>query len=120
MSDKARYCAAVLTHVDAGKTTLSEALLYESGMIRQGGPRGQQGCVSPDTFALEKERGITIFSKQGGIKAAGGDGHLLDTLGHGISAEMERTLPVLDYAILVIGADGVQAHTRTLFGLWRV
>jgi len=111
VSDKANIAAAVLAHVDAGKTTLSEALLYESGMIRRAG-RVDNKDAFLDTFALEKERGITIFSKQAVLK-------LLDTPGHvDFSAEMERTLQVLDYAILVIsGADGVQAHTRTLFGL---
>ena len=101
-----------------GKTTLSEALLYESGMIRRAG-RVDNKDAFLDTFALEKERGITIFFQAGGIKAAGGDGHAFRYAGAcGFSAEMERTLQVLDYAILVIsGADGVQAHTRTLFGL---
>ena len=118
MSDKANIAAAVLAHVDAGKTTLSEALLYESGMIRRAG-RVDNKDAFLDTFALEKERGITIFSKQAVLKLPEETVTLLDTPGHvDFSAEMERTLQVLDYAILVIsGADGVQAHTRTLFGL---
>lgn len=118
MSDKANIAAAVLAHVDAGKTTLSEALLYESGMIRRAG-RVDNKDAFLDTFALEKERGITIFSKQAVLKLPEETVMLLDTPGHvDFSAEMERTLQVLDYAILVIsGADGVQAHTRTLFGL---
>ena len=118
MSDKANIAAAVLAHVDAGKTTLSEALLYESGMIRRAG-RVDNKDAFLDTFALEKERGITIFSKQAVLKLPEETVTLLDTQGHVyFSSEMERTLQVLDYAILVIsGADGVQAHTRTLFGL---
>ncbi len=118
MSDKANIAAAVLAHVDAGKTTLSESLLYESGMIRRAG-RVDNKDAFLDTFALEKERGITIFSKQAVLKLPEETVTLLDTPGHvDFSAEMERTLQVLDYAILVIsGADGVQAHTRTLFGL---
>ena len=118
MSDKANIAAAVLAHVDAGKTTLSEALLYESGMIRRAG-RVDNKDAFLDTFALEKERGITIFSKQAVLKLPEETVMLLDTPGHvDFSAEMERTLQVLDYAILVIsGADGVQAHTRTLFRL---
>lgn len=118
MSDKANIAAAVLAHVDAGKTTLSEALLYESGMIRRAG-RVDNKDAFLDTFALEKERGITIFSKQAVLKLPEETVTLFDTPGHvDFSAEMERTLQVLDYAILVIsGADGVQAHTRTLFGL---
>ena len=118
MSDKANIAAAVLAHVDAGKTTLSEALLYESGMIRRAG-RVDNKDAFLDTFALEKERGITIFSKQAVLKLPEETVTLLDTPGHvDFSAEMERTLQVLDYAILVIsGADGVQAHTRTLFRL---
>ena len=118
MSDKANIAAAVLAHVDAGKTTLSEALLYESGMIRRAG-RVDNKDAFLDTFALEKERGITIFSKQAVLKLPEETVTLLDTPGHvDFSAEMERTLQVLDYAVLVInGADGVQGHTRTL---WRL
>ena len=108
----------ILAHVDAGKTTLSESMLYLSGRIRKAG-RVDHGDAYLDTFEIEKERGITIFSKQAWLEM--GDTHvtLLDTPGHvDFSAEMERTLQVLDYAILVIsGADGVQGHTRTLWKL---
>ena len=118
MSDKANIAAAVLAHVDAGKTTLSEALLYESGMIRRAG-RVDNKDAFLDTFALEKERGITIFSKQAVLKLPEETVTLLDTPGHvDFSAEMERTLAVLDYAVLVISAaDGVQSHTRTVWKL---
>lgn len=108
----------ILAHVDAGKTTLSESMLYLSGRIRKAG-RVDHGDAYLDTYEIEKERGITIFSKQAWLEV--GDTHitLLDTPGHvDFSAEMERTLQVLDYAILVIsGADGVQGHTRTLWKL---
>ena len=112
-------CTAILAHVDAGKTTLSEALLCESGMIRRAG-RVDKKDAFLDNHALERARGITIFSKQAVIKTPNGTAiTLLDTPGHvDFSAEMERTLTVPDYAILVIsGADGVQAHTKTL---WRL
>ena len=113
-----RICAGLLAHVDAGKTTLAESILYCSGAIRRMG-RVDHGDAFLDTYALEKARGITIFSKQ--AEAAFGDKAvtLLDTPGHvDFSAEMERTLQVLDYAILVIsGADGVQSHVETL---WRL
>lgn len=108
----------ILAHVDAGKTTLSEALLYESGSIHSMG-RVDKKDAFLDTHALEKERGITIFSKQAVFALKDMQITLLDTPGHvDFSAEMERTLSVLDYAILVInGADGIQAHTRTLWQL---
>ena len=108
----------ILAHVDAGKTTLSEALLYESGKIRKLGRVDHQDAYL-DTFALEKERGITIFSKQARLSWEDVEVTLLDTPGHvDFSTEMERTLGVLDYAILVIsGSDGVQGHTETL---WRL
>lgn len=108
----------ILAHVDAGKTTLSEGLLYKAGKIRSLG-RVDKGDAYLDTFDLEKERGITIFSKQAVLKVGETQITLLDTPGHvDFSAEMERTLQVLDYAILVIsGADGVQGHTQTL---WRL
>lgn len=113
-----RLTIGILAHVDAGKTTLSEAILYESGIIRSLG-RVDRKDAFLDTHALEKERGITIFSKQAVFSLADMQITLLDTPGHvDFSAEMERTLSVLDYAILVInGADGVQAHTRTLWQL---
>lgn len=115
---KKQVCAALLAHVDAGKTTLSEALLYTSGKIRSCG-RVDKGDAYLDTFELEKQRGITIFSKQAQLKYNDTDIVLLDTPGHvDFSAEMERTLQVLDYAVLIIsGADGVQGHTETL---WRL
>ena len=108
----------ILAHVDAGKTTLSEALLYETGKIRSLGRVDHQDAYL-DTDAQERERGITIFSKQAQLDGNGVKITLLDTPGHvDFSAEMERTLQVLDYAILVIsGTDGVQGHTRTL---WRL
>lgn len=115
---KKHICAGILAHVDAGKTTLSESLLYVSGMIRQMG-RVDKGDAFLDTYELERARGITIFSKQALLRMEHTDITLLDTPGHvDFSAEMERTLQVLDYAILVIsGSDGVQGHTRTL---WRL
>ena len=108
----------ILAHVDAGKTTLSEALLYETGKIRALGRVDHQDAYL-DTDAQERERGITIFSKQAQLDSDGVKITLLDTPGHvDFSAEMERTLQVLDYAILVIsGTDGVQGHTKTL---WRL
>lgn len=113
-----QICAGLLAHVDAGKTTLSEALLYESGNIRRLG-RVDNRDAFLDTDELERARGITIFSKQALLKLPDMNVTLLDTPGHvDFSAEMERTLQVLDYAILVISAsDGVQGHTRTL---WRL
>ncbi len=108
----------ILAHVDAGKTTLSESLLYLSGKIGKLG-RVDNKDAYLDTFELERARGITIFSKQAMLELNGMQVTLLDTPGHvDFSAEMERTLSVLDYAILVIsGADGVQGHTKTL---WRL
>ena len=108
----------ILAHVDAGKTTLSEALLYNSGMIRNMGRVDHQDTFL-DNYELEKKRGITIFSKLARMKFLDVDMTLVDTPGHvDFSAETERALQVLDYAILVISAtDGVQAHTRTLFRL---
>ena len=115
---KKHICAGLLAHVDAGKTTLSEGMLYLSGKIRTPG-RVDHGDAYLDTFAMERERGITIFSKQAVFHIGDMSVTLLDTPGHvDFSAEMERTLQVLDYAILVIsGADGVQGHTLTL---WRL
>ena len=108
----------ILAHVDAGKTTLSEALLYEAGKIRSVGRVDHQDAFL-DTDSQERERGITIFSKQAQLDCDGMKITLLDTPGHvDFSAEMERTLQVLDYAIFVIsGTDGVQGHTKTL---WRL
>lgn len=108
----------ILAHVDAGKTTLSESMLYLSGKIRKLG-RVDKKDAYLDTYELEKERGITIFSKQAIFEVEERQITLLDTPGHvDFSAEMERALRVLDYGILVIsGADGVQGHTKTL---WRL
>ncbi|QNU67690.1 TetM/TetW/TetO/TetS family tetracycline resistance ribosomal protection protein [Ruminiclostridium herbifermentans] len=108
----------ILAHVDAGKTTLSESLLYLNGKIGKLG-RVDNKDAYLDTFELEKARGITIFSKQALFEIGNIQITLLDTPGHvDFSAEMERTLQVLDYAILVIsGADGVQSHTKTLWSL---
>lgn len=108
----------LLAHVDAGKTTLSEALLYCSGARRTLGRVDHRDCLL-DTHALERERGITIFSKQARLETAARRVTLIDTPGHvDFSAEAERTMPVLDCAILVIsGTDGVQAHTVTLMKL---
>ncbi|MBO5092764.1 MAG: TetM/TetW/TetO/TetS family tetracycline resistance ribosomal protection protein [Lachnospiraceae bacterium] len=111
-------CLGLLAHVDAGKTTLSESLLYESGALKKAG-RVDKGDAFLDTFAMEKERGITIFSKQARLWAHGMEITLMDTPGHvDFLPEMERTLQVLDAALLVVsGTDGVQAHTRTLWKL---
>ena len=108
----------LLAHVDAGKTTLSEAMLYQSGVIRKLG-RVDYKDAYLDTYEMERDRGITIFSKQAVFSLGDLQVTLLDTPGHvDFSAEMERTLQVLDYAILVInGADGVQGHTLTLWKL---
>jgi len=115
-----RYAVGILAHVDAGKTTLSEALLYQSGAISKLG-RVDNGDAHLDTDEQEKSRGITIFSKQAVLNAYDIDITLLDTPGHvDFSAEMERTLWVMDYAVLVISAaDGVQGHTYTLWRLLR-
>ena len=115
-----RTVIGVLAHVDAGKTTLSEAMLYISGSIRNFG-RVDHGDAFLDTFALERQRGITIFSKQALLTLPDLNATLLDTPGHvDFSAEMERTLDVLDCAILVIsGPAGVQSHTLTLWRLLR-
>ena len=108
----------MLAHVDAGKTTLSEALLYRCGVLRALG-RVDHGDTHLDTHALERSRGITIFSKQARLETPRLAMTLVDTPGHvDFSAEAERTLPILDCAVLVIsGADGIQAHTLTL---WRL
>ena len=115
---KKNLCIGILAHVDAGKTTLAEGILYKSGSIRKLG-RVDHGDAFLDTFALERSRGITIFSKQVEFELNNVSVTLLDTPGHvDFSAEMERTLQVLDYAVLVIsGADGVQGHVKTL---WRL
>ena len=111
-------CMGLLAHVDAGKTTLSERFLYESGRIRKMG-RVDKGDTLLDDHELERARGITIFSKQAVFELGGKQFTLLDTPGHvDFSAEMERTLQVLDYAVLIIsGPDGIQGHTETLWKL---
>ena len=113
-------CAGLLAHVDSGKTTLSEGLLYRAGAIRKLGRVDHQDAFL-DTDSLERSRGITIFSKQAIFDWGGAHITLLDTPGHvDFSTEMERTLQVLDYAVLVIsGTDGVQSHTETLWRLLR-
>ena len=113
-----RLCVGLLAHVDAGKTTLSEAMLYLSGALRKAG-RVDHGDAFLDTDRRERERGITIFSKQARLTWNGCEITLLDTPGHvDFSAETERTLSVLDCAVLLVNAsDGVQGHTRTL---WRL
>ncbi|MCD8146479.1 MAG: TetM/TetW/TetO/TetS family tetracycline resistance ribosomal protection protein [Clostridiales bacterium] len=113
-----KLTVGILAHVDSGKTTLSEAMLYLSGSIKKLG-RVDHGNAFLDTFALERERGITIFSKRAMLPLPQVEVTLLDTPGHvDFSAEMERTLQVLDYAVLVIsGTDGAQSHTETL---WRL
>ena len=117
---KKHICAGLLAHVDAGKTTLSEGILYQTGTIRKLG-RVDNRDAYLDTYALERARGITIFSKQAQLTLGDLEVTLLDTPGHvDFSAEMERTLQVLDCAILVVsGADGVQGHTETLWRLLR-
>ncbi len=113
-----RICIGILAHVDAGKTTLAESILYQCKAIRKQG-RVDHGNAYLDTHELERARGITIFSSQAQFTLGDLEITLLDTPGHvDFSAEMERTLQVLDYAVLVIsGADGVQGHVRTL---WRL
>ncbi len=113
-----KMVAGILAHVDAGKTTLSEGMLYLSGSIRKLG-RVDHRDAFLDTYELERARGITIFSKQARFVWKKLEVTLLDTPGHvDFSTEMERALQVLDYAVLVIsGSDGVQAHTETL---WRL
>ena len=113
-----KLVVGILAHVDAGKTTLTEGLLYTCGQLKKLG-RVDHGDAFLDTDPMEKERGITIFSKQAVLPLETLELTLLDTPGHvDFSAEMERTLSVLDCAILVIsGSDGVQGHTHTLWKL---
>ncbi|WP_434310211.1 NYN domain-containing protein [Hominifimenecus sp. rT4P-3] len=118
ITQKKHICIGILAHVDAGKTTLAESILYLTGRIRKLG-RVDHKDAFLDTNALERARGITIFSKQAIFSLGDTTVTLLDTPGHvDFSAEMERTLPVLDYAILVVSAaDGVSGHVRTLWQL---
>lgn len=116
-----RLTIGILAHVDAGKTTLAESILYRTGSIRKLG-RVDHKDAFLDTYELERARGITIFSKQAVFSFNDMEVTLLDTPGHAdFSAEMERTLQVLDYAILIIsGSDGIQGHTETLWRLLSV
>ena len=116
--DTKKITLGILAHVDAGKTTLSEALLYLTGEIRKPG-RVDHGDAFLDDDPIERNRGITIFSRQARFSIKGDEGAdtevtLIDTPGHvDFAAEMERSLSVLDYALLVIsGSEGVQAHTK--------
>ena len=117
-----RLVVGILAHVDAGKTTLAESILYLSGNIRNLG-RVDHGNTFLDTNEMERARGITIFSKQAEVTLTAGEQELpvtfMDTPGHvDFSAEMERTLQILDYAVLVInGMDGIQGHVLTLWKL---
>ena len=113
-----KLVVGILAHVDAGKTTLSEGMLFESGRLRRLGRVDHQDAFL-DHDAQERERGITIFSKQAILPLGQTEITLLDTPGHvDFSSEMERTLQVMDYAILVISSlDGVQSHTRTVWKL---
>ena len=113
-----RLVVGITAHVDSGKTTLSEALLYRTGEIRKLGRVDHQTAFL-DTHPMERDRGITIFAHQACIACENAEYTLLDTPGHvDFSAETERTMQVLDYAILVIsGTDGVQSHTETLWKL---
>ena len=115
-----RICIGVMAHVDAGKTTLLEAMLYRGGATRRLGRVDHQDAFL-DTDEQERARGITIFSKQAELTLPEAEITFLDTPGHvDFSAEMERTLQVLDYALLLVsGTDGVQSHTRTLWQLLR-
>ena len=115
-----KLAIGILAHVDAGKTTLAEGMMYLTGVLRSLG-RVDHGDAFLDNFALERSRGITIFSKQAVFSVGDKEITLLDTPGHvDFSAEMERTLSILDYAVLVVsGPDGVQGHTETLWRLLR-
>ena len=113
-----RVVIGITAHVDAGKTTLAEAMLYRTGQLRKLG-RVDHGSAAMDSHLLERERGITIFLSQAELPLGDMEVTLLDTPGHvDFSAEAERTLSVLDYALLVVsGSEGIQPHTETLFKL---
>ena len=114
-----RVVIGILAHVDSGKTTLSEGMLYSAGEIRKIG-RVDHGDAFLDSHEIERDKGITIFSKQAVMRFRDTEFTLLDTPGHvDFSTEMERTLSVLDYAILVIsGTDGIQNHTEITWRLF--
>ena len=118
MKDKKHITLGILAHVDAGKTTLSEALLYTSGELRKLG-RVDHGDAFLDDDRIERNRGISIFSRQARFSCGGTEITMIDTPGHvDFAAEAERSLSVIDYALLVIsGSEGVQAHTKTLYRL---
>ena len=118
MNSTKRITLGIYAHADSGKTTLSEALLYKCGAIRQLGRVDHRDSYL-DSDAMERTRGITIYSKQAELGIGGTEAVLLDTPGHvDFSAEMERTLSVLDYAVRIVdGKEGVQGHTLTL---WRL
>ena len=120
IQEQKQISLGVLAHVDAGKTTLSEGLLFKCGRIRKIG-RVDHKDAYLDTYELERERGITIFSKQAVFSMGDMEVTLLDTPGHAdFSTEMERTLRVLDYAVLVVScAEGIQSHTETIWNLLR-
>ena len=116
MSKNKQITIGILAHVDAGKTTLSEAILFRTGEIRKLGRVDHKNAYLDDS-EVERNRGITVFSRQAGFQAGGTSVTLIDTPGHvDFAAEMERALSVIDYALLVVsGSEGVQAHTRTLY-----
>ena len=118
---KQQTILGILAHVDAGKTTLAESILYTSGMIRQPGRVDHKNAFL-DTFEMERSRGITIFSKQARFGWKDREYTIVDTPGHvDFSAETERTLQVLDHAVLLIsGSDGIQGHDMTLWKLLRL
>ena len=118
---KKKITIGMLAHVDAGKTTLTESILYQSKKIRNLG-RVDNGNTFLDYDQQERKRGITIFSKQVSFSYGNTDFYLMDTPGHiDFSSEMERTLSILDYGIIVISAlDGVQSHTKTIFDLLKL
>ncbi|MBO5383038.1 MAG: GTP-binding protein, partial [Ruminococcus sp.] len=115
-----RLVTGIFAHVDSGKTTLSEAILYNCGEIRSLGRVDHKNSFLDNHF-IERDRGITVFSKQAVFRTADCEFTLLDTPGHiDFSAEAERTMQILDYAILVISAsDGIQGHTETLWSMLR-
>ncbi len=116
--ERKRIVIGIVAHVDAGKTTLSEALLYKCGTLREIG-RVDKGTAFLDTHSIERERGITVFSKQASMRTDSADITLIDTPGHiDFSCETERPLCIQDYAILVInGAESIDAHTKALWNL---